>query len=533
MSTDNYDFIIVGAGSAGCVLANRLSADGSNSVLLLEAGARDHPMARLPVSYSLFIDKPGVNWRYFAQPEAATAGRRIPVPRGRMLGGSSSINGLVFVRGQAEDYDGWAQMGNPGWSFDELLPMFQKMEDFDQSDDHRRATDGPVKVTESSDNLAIYDAMFAAGEELGIPRNPDYNGRSQEGLCKTQTTIDKGRRMSASYCYLRPARKRPNLHVLTNAFVQRLILEGKQCTGVQYQRDGRVVSVKANRDVIVSAGSINSPQLLELSGIGQPRILKASGIDVRHELVGVGENLRDHYAPRMSFRINDKRATYNGRVHGLGLGWQALRYAMTGKGFLGIPSAPMLGFVKSRPELSLPDLQIHFVPFTVKNIQKRQLGDEPGMTMTFYQLRPRSTGSVHIKSDDHREHPDINFNFLSDSTDRQCMVDGVRKMRELVATQAMASLRGDWIKPTQDIETDEEILKWVSATAETAYHPVGTCKMGPSNDETSVVDPNLRVHGIGGLRVADGSVMPTMVSGNTNAACLMIGEKAAELVQTR
>lgn len=533
MSSDVYDFIIVGAGSAGCVLANRLSADPGNRVLLLEAGGNDHPLARLPVSYSLFIDKPGVNWRYFSQPEPATAGRQIPVPRGRMLGGSSSINGLVFVRGQAEDYDGWAALGNDGWSFDDLLPMFQKMEDFSPGDSPRRAKGGPLKVSVAADPLAIYETMFQAGEELGIARNPDYNGDAQEGLCKTQTTIHNGRRMSASFCYLRPARKRPNLNIETNAFVRRLVLKGKQCTGVEYQRDGKLVTVSANRDVILSAGSINSPQLLELSGIGQPDVLKANGIEVRHSLVGVGENLRDHYAPRMSFQINDKRSTYNGRVEGLGLGWQLLRYALTKKGFVGIPSAPMLGFIKSRPNLTLPDLQIHFVPFTVKNIQKRQLGREPGMTLTFYQLRPRSTGSVHIQSDDYTRHPLINFNFLSDPVDRQCMVDGVRKMRELVATQAMASMRGDWIKPQNEVETDEQILDWVSATAETAYHPIGTCKMGVASDETAVVDPNLRVHGIGGLRVADGSIMPTMVSGNTNAACLMIGEKAAELVQTR
>ena len=531
MSGDRYDFIIIGAGSAGCVLANRLSEDSHNRVLLLEAGARTHPLSTVPVSYSLFIDKPGVNWRYFSEPEEASAGRAIPVPRGRMLGGSSAINGLVFVRGQAEDYDGWEQLGNHGWGFADLLPMFRKMEHFEGDAGDLRAKDGPLNVSESADELPIYEALFAAGEEMGLRRNPDYNGQDQEGFCKTQTTIRNGRRMSASYSYLRPALKRQNLSVVTDAMAESLILDGKQCTGVRYQQGGQSRAAHANRDVILCAGSINSPKLLEMSGIGQPDLLKSHGIDVRHALPGVGENLRDHYAPRMSLKLNAKGATYNDRVRGLGLGWQMLRYATTRKGFLSIPSAPMLGFLKSSPVLPTPDIQIHFVPFTVKNIQKRQLGDEPGMTLTFYQLRPESRGSVHIQDNDVASHPRIRFNFLSESIDRQCMIAGVRKMREIIDTDSMANLRGDWIKPTPEVQTDEQILDWVKQTAETAYHPVGTCKMG--TDPAAVVDPNLRVHGLGGLRIADGSIMPTMVSGNTNAACIMIGEKASELLLTR
>jgi len=531
MPVEHYDFIIIGAGSSGCVLANRLSEDPGNRVLLLEAGAKTHPLSSIPMSYSLFIDKPGVNWRYFSEPEEASAGRSIPVPRGRMLGGSSAINGLVFVRGQAEDYDSWAELGNHGWSFEDLLPMFKKMENFEGDGGDIRAKGGPLTVSESPDQLPIYEALFAAGEEIGVPRNPDYNGHNQEGFCKTQATVRNGRRMSAAYSHLRPALKRKNLRVVTGAMAERLILNAKQCVGVEYRCAGEMHSAHANRDVIVSAGSINSPKLLETSGIGQPELLKSHGIEVQHALPGVGENLRDHYAPRMSLKLQVKRATYNDRVRGPGLVWQMLKYATTRKGFLSIPSAPMLGFLKSSQKQARPDIQIHFVPFTVKNIQKRQLGDESGMTLTFYQMRPESRGSVHIQDRDAASHPHIRFNFLSEQIDRQCMIDGVQKIREIVATDSMASLRGDWIKPTLEIQDDEQILAWVKQTAETAYHPVGTCKMG--TDAAAVVDPTLRVHGLGGLRVADGSIMPTLVSGNTNAACIMIGEKASELLLTR
>jgi len=531
MSAERYDFIIIGAGSAGCVLANRLSHDPANRVLLLEAGTKTHPLSSVPMSYSLFIDKPGVNWRYFSEPEEASDGRAIPVPRGRMLGGSSAINGLVFVRGQSDDYDGWEQLGNYGWGFENLLPMFKRMEHFEGERGQLRAKGGPLNISESPDELPIYEALFAAGEEIGLRRNSDYNGGDQEGFCKTQTTIRNGRRMSTAYSYLRPALKRPNLHVVTDAMAERLILNGKQCVGVDYRRGDQVYTAHANRDVIVSAGSINSPVLLETSGIGQPGLLKSLGIEVQHALPGVGENLRDHYAPRMSLKLNAKGVTYNDRVRGLGLGWQMLRYATTRKGFFSIPSAPMLGFLKSSPQQSTPDIQIHFVPFTVKNIQKRQLGDESGMTLTFYQLRPESRGSVHIRDRGAKSHPRIRFNFLSEQIDRECMIAGVRKMREIIATDSMADLRGDWIKPALTVQTDEQILAWVKQTAETAYHPIGTCKMGM--DAGAVVDPALRVHGLGGLRIADGSIMPTMVSGNTNAACIMIGEKASELLLTR
>ncbi|MEZ5591449.1 MAG: GMC family oxidoreductase N-terminal domain-containing protein [Gammaproteobacteria bacterium] len=347
MQAQTYDYIIVGAGSAGCVLANRLSENGRFRVLLLEAGPKTHPLSRIPVSFGLFIDNPAANWCYRSEPEDNTAQRQIPVPRGRMLGGSSAINGLVFVRGQALDYNTWAQLGNRGWSFDDLRPIFQRMESFTgDGDDELRGRQGPLRVSVASDESPLYDALFEAGAQIGLPRNPDYNGRSQEGMCKTQVTIYQGRRMSTAHCYLEPARRRDNLHIVHSALAQQLLFDddGKRCQGVRYSQQGLVVEAKATREVILSAGAINSPQLLELSGIGNEAILRENGIPVRHHLPGVGENLRDHVAPRLKWHIKQPRATYNDRARGLGLGREVLRYLFKRTGFLNIPSGPLLAF---------------------------------------------------------------------------------------------------------------------------------------------------------------------------------------------
>ena len=525
---ESYDYIIVGAGSAGCVLANRLSASGRHRVLLLEAGGETHPLSRVPISYGFFIDRPGVNWRYRSSPDPSMGDREIPIPRGRMLGGSSAINGLVFVRGQPLDYDTWAQRGNPGWSYDDVMPYFKKMENFEGGADEWRSEGGPLTVSESPDELPLYDALFQAGEDLGHARNPDYNSPNQEGLCKTQTTISGGRRMSAALCYLQPARRRDNLRVLSNAMTNRLLMQGNRCVAVQFTHDGQTHQVNAGIEVILSSGSINSPQLLELSGIGQASRLKELGISVQHDLPGVGENLRDHLAPRLVTRITERGATYNDRMQGLGKVREVLRYLVSRRGFMSIPSAPMLAFLRTRDELVAPDIQIHFVPFAIKNIQKRSLMPEPGMTATYYQLRPESTGSIHITSDDPRTHPRIDYNFLSAALDRQTIVDGTRMCRQLLDAPGMARLKGEELKPGIQVSSDDEILDWIRGSAETAYHPVGTCKMG--SDPAAVVDASLKVHGIDGLRVADGSIMPTLVSGNTNAACIMIGEKASDLI---
>ncbi len=529
MSGREYDFIVVGGGSAGCALSNRLSEDGKYSVLLLEAGPEQHPLSRIPISYSKLIDNPAANWCYRAQAEDSTDGRRIPVPRGRVIGGSSSINGLVFVRGQQLDYDTWAQLGNRGWSYDDVLPVFRRMENYEHHADSFRARGGPLHVSEAVDQSPLYDALFKAGEELGLAPNPDYNGETQEGIVRTQTTIRNGRRMSADYCYLRPARDRANLTIETRALGRRLILEGKRCVGIEYDVQGQPRSARAGREVVVCAGTIATPQLLELSGIGRPEVLQAHGIEMRHELAGVGESLRDHMAPRLIWRIVKRGVVYNDTARGVKLLWQILRYATTRRGLLNLPSAPVLGFLKTRPELEIPDIQLHFVPFHAILRKTRELGPDPGMTIALYVLRPESLGSVHIGSADPAEHPEIRFNFLSDPLDRRTLIDGVRKTREVIETKAMDELRGPEVAPGADVRTDDEILDFIRRTSETAYHPVGTAKMG--NDPMAVVDDRLRVHGMEGLRVADGSIMPTLISGNTNGPCIMIGEKCSDMMR--
>ena len=528
MGDESYDFIVVGGGSAGCALANRLSASGRHRVLLLEAGPRSHPLERVPISYSKFIDNPAVNWCFMSEPEQSTGGRPIPVPRGRLLGGSSAINGLVFVRGQALDYDTWAQMGNRGWSFEDVLPVFKRLEAFDGGDDALRGRNGPLRLSEAYDQSPLYDAWFAAGEEVGLKRNPDYNGSSQEGMCRTQTTIHGGWRMSASRCYLDPARKRANLDIRCEAQVESLLLEGKRCTGLRFRTGNQSREARARCEVVLCAGSINSPQILELSGIGRPDVLRAQGIEVRHALEGVGENLRDHYVPRLRWDITQRGVTFNDRARGLGLAWQILRYALTRRGFLAIPSAPILAFLRTRPELETPDVQLHFIPFAIEHIKKRKLARDPGMTIAMCQLRPESRGTIHIGSADPLAAPEIRFNFLSAAIDRDTLVAGVRACRRIVEAKAMDALRGAEVSPGPAVQSDDEILDYIRNNAQTAYHPVGTCKMG--TDDMAVVDPRLKVRGMEGLRVADGSIMPTLMSGNTNGPIIMIGEKASDMI---
>ncbi len=525
--SDIYDYIVVGAGSAGAVIANRLSADARNKVLLLEAGPASNPWSTMPIGYVKLMHNPASSWCYASEPEANTSGRKLPVPRGRLLGGSSAINGNAFVRGQAQDFDTWAQMGNRGWSYRDVLPFFKRMESYEgDGDDAFRGRDGPLRVTNPEPRDPLYLALIKAAAEVGIEHNPDYNGARQDGIAMSQATIANGRRMSTARCYLDPIRLRTNLRIETGALTEALVLEGKRCVGVHYSIGGTPREARVAREVVVSAGTINSPQLLELSGIGQPERLRRLGIAVRHALPGVGENLRDHYAPRTRWAIGAKGITFNDRGRGLGLVHQALRYMASGKGMLGMVAAPIRAFVRSREGLEAPDVLLGWVPMLYDPGPK--LSTQSGMTCYAHPMRPESKGHIHITSPDARRQPAISFNFLSAPIDAELTVRAVRIARAVMTAPAMADMQVTELGPGVSRTTDDEILEWVRQVAETTYHPVGTCKMG--SDGMAVVDDQLRVRGIDGLRVADASIMPTLTSGNTNAPTIMIGEKAADMV---
>lgn len=528
MDSQTFDYIVVGAGSAGAAVAYRLSENGKHRVLVLEAGLESHPWSRIPVGFAKLIDNPAANWRYSSEPDEGTANRRIPVPRGKLLGGSSSINGMVFVRGQSQDFDLWAQLGNRGWSYSDVLPIFKAMESYKgESDDEYRGRDGPLKVAESLESGPIYDAIIDAAKHVGIDNPQDYNGPSQDGISMSQTTIRKGRRMSTAYCYLDPARSRTNLTIQANALTERLLFDGKRCTGVRYTVNGQTCEATANREVVVSAGTVNSPQLLELSGIGQAERLKELGIEVVHELKGVGENLRDHYAPRMKWAIPKSLGlTYNDKARGLGLVFQALKYAFTDKGLLGMTAAPLRAFIRTRAGLDGPNAVIGWIPFLVGDYYK--LSKDSGVTAFTHILRSESAGSIHATSSNAKQPPAINFNFLSAQLDRDVTLEAMRITRKIMTAPPLHGVATDEIAPGANMDDDNELLDWVRNNAETTYHPVGTCKMG--NDPMAVVDERLRVHGIEGLRVADASIMPTLTSGNTNAPSIMIGEKCSRMV---
>lgn len=532
MDSHTYDYIIVGAGSAGAVLANRLSADRRFTVLCLEAGVEgaDYFWSRVPVGIAKLVDNPAVNWCYRSEPDEGTGQRSIEVPRGKMLGGSSSINGMVFVRGQAADYDHWAQLGNRGWSYADVLPLFRRMESYDGGANEFRGDEGPLKVTTTKNKDPLAERMFAAAERIGLSENPDYNGDVQEGISMSQVTISKGRRQSTAFCYLDPAQKEhANLTVAKGAMAESLILDGKTCVGVRYRQDGGVVEARAQRETIVCGGSINSPKLLELSGIGDPEILDQAGVSLAHTLPGVGENLRDHYSPRVKFSISKKNLTYNDKGRGWRLAQEALKYAMFRTGFLANTSVPVRMYFRTREGLDTPDATISVMPFLYEMVgRERKIAKRSGITMNINVLRSDSLGSIHIKSTDPAEPPAIRFNFLSSPLDREGLLVAMRKARDLMSAGPMAEIVGEEIAPGAALQSDEELLEWVRNNAETTYHPVGTCKMG--NDANAVVDDHLRVHGIAKLRVADASIMPTLTSGNTNAPSIMIGEKCSDMI---
>jgi choline dehydrogenase len=535
MTDSTFDYIVVGAGSAGAVLANRLSESGEYNVLCLEAGVEgsDYFWSKIPIGMAKLIDRPAVNWCFSSEPDEGSGGRRIPVPRGKMLGGSSSINGMVFVRGQPQDYDHWAQLGNQGWSYTDVLPIFKSMETYEGGSDEVRGREGLLRVTDTPPEISpLHSRMIAAAEKIGIPYTKDYNGLSQEGIGITQVTINKGRRQSTAYCHLDPAKNRPNLTIISGALAEKLILKNKECVGVVYNVGDVRHEVYASQEVVVSSGSINSPKLLELSGIGDPKILDEFNIDVKHELLGVGRNLRDHYSPRMRFEITEKEATFNDQGRGWKLGIQAIKYLFSGQGFFAMCAAPIRMYFKTREGLDAPDAAIAMTPFLYESVDgKLEISKRKGVTLNINVLRSESVGSIHIQSSNPVTPPAIKFNFMSSPYDRDGTVAAMRKARELFATSPLASAVGEELAPGIQCQSDNDMVEWIKNNAETTYHPVGTCKMG--SDPLAVVNNELCVHGISRLRVADASIMPTLTSGNTNAPSIMIGEKCALMMLTK
>jgi choline dehydrogenase len=525
-----FDYIIIGAGSAGSVLANRLSENPVHRVLLIEAGGRDNSIwMKIPAGFSKLMADKRYNWCYQAEPDPGLHGRALAIPRGKTLGGSSSINGMLFVRGQPLDFDTWAQLGNRGWSYNDVLPYFRHMETFERGATAARGNQGLLHVSDLHETSPVLDAFLDAASAEGFPRNPDYNSGDQEGFGFYQVTQHSGQRSSAATAYLRPAEKRQNLTIETGAHVTRLLFKGKRCTGVEYHRHDKIQQAFARRETILSAGAVQSPQILELSGIGHPEHLRSLGIEVHHPLPGVGENYRDHYAPRLRWRVKGA-LTLNQRTRGPRLAMEVLRYVLWRRGALSLAPGLVHGFIRTRKELATPDIQFFFADASYGSAANRKLEREGGMTISAFQQRPESRGSIHIHTRDPFAPPRIVTNFLSHSLDKQCIVDGLKIARKIVENTALDKYRAFELIPGPKTQSDEDWLDFARRDGVTSFHPVGTCKMG--GDPDAVVDESLRVHGLEGLRVVDASIMPTMVSGNINAAVLMIAEKGAELINT-
>ena len=528
-TVDQYDYIVAGAGSAGCILANRLSTDPAKRVLLLEAGGRDwYPWVHVPVGYFKTLHNPITDWCYKTEPDQGLNGRAIDWPRGKTLGGSSSINGLLYIRGQREDYDHWRQLGNAGWSYEDVLPYFIRSEDQQNGSDQFHGSGGGLSVQNMRAKRNICEALIAAAEEVGVPRNDDFNGAEQEGVGYFQQTARNGRRCSTAVGFLNPVKSRPNLDIVTHALVEKVKINKGRASGITISVKGtsHTYGLKPGGEVILSAGTIGSPQILQLSGIGPGELLQALEIPVIKDLTGVGENLQDHLQIRTVFEVNVP--TFNEEINSfLGRIKIGMQYVLTRGGPMSMGASQVCIFARSRSGLDTPDIQYHFQPLSADK-PGIEMHPFPGITLSVCQLRPESKGRIQIKSPDPRAYPAIHPNYLASPTDQRTVIDSLKFTRRLVDTSALKPYVVREHLPGSGIETDDELLDSARNIAHTIYHPTSTCKMGA--DAMSVVDERLRVHGIVGLRVVDASIMPAIVSGNTNAPTIMIAEKASDMI---
>ncbi len=531
---DNFDYIIVGAGSSGCVLANRLSANRKNSVCVLEAGPTDwNPFIHIPAGFMKTLVNPNVNWLFKSEPSWGTDGRVIDIPRGKTLGGSSSINGMVFNRGQNLDFDVWAQKGNKGWSYSDLLPYFKKYEKrLGEFDDVYRGTQGELPITDLEYRDPLCEAFIKSAIEQGIPLNKDYNGKLQEGVSYVQRTTRGRFRVSAAKAFLKPAKSRKNLQIITNAFVTKINFNNKTAIGVEYLiggRGGKKINLRANKEIILSSGVIKSPHILHMSGVGPVEDLKKLGIDVIHDLKGVGMNLRDHFAPRLTARAKNVE-TVNEKSRGFKLLKEIGKYIIGKQSIVNLSPTLVYCFWHSNEEIRNHDLQMTFTPASYKEGVQSTLDTEPGFTVTAWQQRPESLGWIKSKTNDPFDAPLIQPNYLDAEEDKRVVVAGLKLSRRLMHSKALSHYFDYEVYPGIEKQSDEELLQVARERGTTTYHQMGTCRMGPKTDPTAVVDDNLKVYGLNNLRVIDASIMPTMLSANLHSGATLIGEKGSDLV---